>query len=116
MAPFPVWTFGTGYGMYYDETQVKAKLSSRADGARRLTVMLPRAFLYLHEWAMGNGNSQLGLNTTLSVWQDGAEAGSQSAGPVLALTFSGRPRDDAESLIALELTDKPTKRWTVRVY
>jgi hypothetical protein len=65
---------------------------------------------------MGNGNSQLGINTTLSVWQDGEGAGPLGVGPVLALTFSGRPRDDAESLIALELTDKPTKRWTVRVY
>ena len=31
------------------------------------------------------------------------------------LTRTNRHGDDAESLSVLELTDKPTRRWTVRV-
>jgi hypothetical protein len=60
--------------------------------------------LYLHEWALGNGNSELGINARLS-------GGSRS----YFLTRTNRHGDDAESLSVLELTDKPTRRWTVRV-
>jgi hypothetical protein len=116
VAPLPPWCFGTGYGMYYDESQVKAKLSSRPDGARRLTITLPRSYLYLHEWAMGNGNSEVGINTTLSLWQSGETAGAPWNLLSFALTFNARHRDDAESLAVLELADAPTGRWTVRMY
>lgn len=116
VAPLPPWCFGTGYGMFFDETQIKAKLSSRPDGARRLTITLPRSYLYLHEWAMGNGNSQLGINTTLGLWQAGEGAKTAGSTSLFALTFNGRHRDDAESLAVLELADKTTGRWTVRVY
>ena len=116
VAPLPAWCFGTGYGMYYDEKQVGAKLSSRPDGARRLTIMIPRGYLYLHEWAMGNGNSQLGINTTLSVWQPGENGSAAGKTVNFVLNYSGRHRDDAESLAALELTDANTGRWTVRCY
>lgn len=114
VSPMPAWIFGNGYAMYYDEKQVKCRLSSRPDGARRVTVTLPRGYLYLHEWAMGNANSQLGINTTLQIWQNG-ESG-QGAYQTFCLTMSGRHRDDAESLAVLELSDKPTGRWTVRLY
>jgi hypothetical protein len=102
--------------MYYDESQVKAKLSSRPDGARRLTVTLPRSYLYLHEWAMGNGNSEIGINTTLGLWQPGATTEAPWTAVNFALTYNGRHRDDAESLAVLELADVPTGRWTVRMY
>jgi hypothetical protein len=102
--------------MYYDESQIKAKLSSRPDGARRLTITLPRSYLYLHEWAMGNGNSELGINTTLGLWQPGEAAGAPGNVLNFTLTSNGRHRDDAESLAALELVDKSTGRWTVRIY
>lgn len=117
VAPMPPWCFGSGYGMYYDEKQVTAKLTSRPDGARRLTVMIPRGYLYLHEWAMGNGNSQLGINTIVAIWQPD-EGGNAATGDskVFAITVNGRHRDDAESLAVLELTDKGTNRWTVRCY
>lgn len=116
VSPLPAWCFGTGYGMYYDEKQISAKLSSRPDGARRLTVMIPRGYLYLHEWAMGNGNSQLGINTIMALWQPGEGGSASGASKVFAITMNGRHRDDAESLAVLELTDKGTNRWTVRCY
>lgn len=114
VAPLPPWIFGNGYGMFYDEKQVKCRLSSRPDGARRVTLTLPRGYLYLHEWAMGNANSQLGLNTTMQIWQGGENG--QGAYQTFFLTLNGRHRDDAESLAVLELSDKPTGRWTVRLY
>jgi hypothetical protein len=65
---------------------------------------LPRSYLYDHEWALNNGNSQLGVNFTL-----------RAAGRSLFLTSSERHPDDAESLTVLELTDKPTQRATIKV-
>jgi len=99
-----VWTFGTGYAANYDEKEITATLSSTPDGLRRLTIALPRSYLYDHEWALNNGNSQLGVNFTL-----------RAAGRSLFLTASNRHPDDAEALAVLELTDKPTLRATVRV-
>lgn len=98
------WTFGTGYAAEFDEKEIKATLSSTPDGLRRLTISLPRSYLYDHEWALSNGNSQLGVNFTL-----------RAAGRTLFLTSSERHPDDAESLTVLELTDKPTLRATVKV-
>lgn len=99
-----VWAFGTGYAATYDEKEIKAALSSTAAGVRRVTISLPRSYLYDHEWALNNGNSQLGVNFTL-------DAGGRS----YFLTSSSRHPDDAESLAVLELTDKPTPRATIRV-
>ncbi|MBL9131632.1 MAG: SGNH/GDSL hydrolase family protein, partial [Verrucomicrobiaceae bacterium] len=60
-----VWAFGTGYAANYDEKEIKAAVTSTPDGLRRLTISLPRSYLYDHEWALNNGNSQLGVNFTL---------------------------------------------------
>jgi hypothetical protein len=79
-------------------------LSSSANGGRRLTITLPKSYLYRHEWAIGNGNSELGINLRL-----------KGGGRDYFLTRSSRQGDDAQSLSVLELTDKPTRRWTVRV-
>ena len=99
-----VWAFGTGYAAHYDPAEIKATLSSSPSGVRRLAISLPRSYLYDHEWALDNGNSQLGVNFTLD-----------AAGRSLFLTHSTRHPDDAESLTVLELTEKPTQRVTVRV-
>ena len=99
-----MWAYGTGYAADFDEKEIKATLSSTPDGLRRLTISLPRSYLYDHEWALNNGNSQLGVNFTL-----------RAAGRTLFLTSSERHPDDAESLTVLELTDKPTLRATVKV-
>lgn len=114
LSSLPPWCFGNGYGMFYDVKMVKAKLSSRPDGSRRLTLTLPRTYLYLHEWSLQNGNSQLGINTSVQIWQTAADnTGSYQA---YVLTSNGRHRDDAESLAVLELANKSTGRWTVRLY
>lgn len=98
------WAFGSGYAAEFDPKEIQATLSSNASGGRRLTITLPKSYLYLHEWALGNGNSQLGVNVRFS-----------GGGRDYYLTRSSRRGDDAEGLSVLELTDKPTLRWTVRV-
>lgn len=102
--PIAPWAFGSGYAAVFEPKEIHASLTSSAGGGRRLTITLPKSYLYRHEWALGNGNSQLGLNVRFN-----------GGGRGYFLTRSRRQGDDAESLSVLELTDKPTQRWTVRV-
>ena len=102
--PIAPWAFGSGYSAVFEAKEIQATLSSSASGGRRLTISLPKSYLYRHEWALGNGNSQVGLNVRFN-----------GGGRDYFLTRSRRHGDDAESLSVLELTDKPTQRWTVRV-
>lgn len=113
------WAFGDGYAAEYDARYFRAQLSSTASGARRLTISLPRSYFYLHEWAIGNGNSQIGLRTTLGFWKgprDDAPHGEYPRDLAYALLANGRHPDDALGLAVLELTDKPTVRWTVNPF
>lgn len=119
VAPIAPWAFGTGYGMRFDSAGVQARLTSSPQGTRRLSITLPRSYLYLHEWALGNGNSQLGINARLSLWQgphDDQKVGGFPPDRTFVLTQNGRARDDAEGLAVLELTDKPTTRWSVVIW
>lgn len=113
----PPWAFGTGYAASFDEKHVKAVVSSGSEGARRVTISLPRSYLYLHEWALGNGNSQIGINATFTFWQapvPGGSAGGYLPDAQHSLLFN-RHRDDAEGNAALELTTEPTQRWTLTI-
>ena len=116
VAPMQAWTFGTGYNLAFDEKLSKVTHATLPDGTHRMVLTLPRSYFQLHEWALGNGNSQLGINTSIQIWQPGKDAAIPGANVTFGLTFSGRQRDDAESLAVLELADKPTGRWTVRLY
>lgn len=112
------WAFGIGYAADYDPAEIKSTLSSSASGIRRYTIVIPKTFFYLHEWAIGNGNSQLGINTAIQFWQNGGN-GIPPGYPddrAFGLLTNERPRDDVGSLGVLELTDKPTSRWTVIPY
>ena len=106
------WAFGTGYGMKFDEDAVPAKLETQGTH-RQLTVTIPRSYLYRHEWAIGNGNSQCGINARISFAQ---KDGAFTPDNTWSLTLNGKHGDDAEGLAVLELTDKPTTRWTVVVW
>ncbi len=116
MYPIKAWSFGNGYATDYNRNPAQAMLSSRPDGSRRLTLMLPRSMFHLHEWALGNGNSQLGLSTRLGIWQAPDAKHPEGAELSYSLFENGLQRDDAESLAALELTAQPTRRWTVHFY
>ena len=116
---FPVqpWAFGNGYGTADIKTNLaQAHLSSRPDGGRRLTLMLPRNFFTLHEWAIGNGNSQFGISTTLNLWRRPDDKNPNGSFSTYVISSNGMHRDDAEALSALELSEKSTARWTVHIY
>jgi len=98
------WAFGSGYAAEFETKEIQAVISSSASGGRKLTITLPKSYFYRHEWALGNGNSELGINVRFT-----------GGGREYFLARSTRQGDDAESLSVLELTDKPTRRWTVRV-
>lgn len=111
------WAFGTGYGSQrFDAATLGTHLSSRPDGSRRLTLMIPRNSFSLHEWALGNGNSELGIAASLGIWQKPDENNPSGSYQNFSLMENGLQKDDAESLAALELTEHPTRRWTVRLY
>lgn len=118
LGDIPPWVFGTGYAAQFDKKHVKCALASGSEGVRRITLTVPRSYFYLHEWALKNGNSQLGIYATLSFWQPNAD-GSAGGGYPPDLTFyitRNRHRDDVEGHTVLELTEEPTKRWTITVY
>lgn len=117
IAPIMPWAFGNGYATQrFDASAAGAHLSSRPDGSRRLTLMIPRNTFTLHEWALGNGNSELGINTSLSIWQKPDDKHPNGSFTTYSLIENGLHQDDAESLAAMELTERSTKRWTVRLY
>jgi len=103
----PAWAFGTGYAANFDPKEFKTGLSTAGD-KRQLTLTLPRTYLYLHEWALENGNSQLGINVRLTL--NGPEGYA-----TYALNPGHKPTQDVESLSVLELTAQPTQRVTVNV-
>lgn len=108
------WCFGNDYGKVFDPKEFKAALSTTADGSRQITFTIPRSYLYLHEWALNNGNSQMGLNVRLTFHHTplGAPPGLTTYG----VTVNANPTEDVESVAVLELTPKPTQRATVSVY
>lgn len=108
------WAFGTGYAAEFDPAELKATLDSSRTGQRRLTVAIPRTYLYLHEWALDNGNSQLGIDVQLQLWRALSDRDDPSVDiQTWSLTASPRHPDDAEGLAVLELANEATARWTV---
>lgn len=102
----PPWAFGTGYAAGFDAAALQAALTTRADGRRQIRLTLPRSYLYLHEWALENGNSQLGLDIRLLL---------QGGGAAFHLSPSRKTAEDADSLVVLELASSATRRFTVSV-
>lgn len=104
--PVPAWAFGTGYGALFDPKVFQAALSSSGADRHQIQLSLPRSYLYLHEWALGNGNSQLGLQVRLTLntaqgWQ------------TWSLMPTSKPANSIGSHAVLELADQPTSRATV---
>jgi hypothetical protein len=112
MAP---WTFGDGYAAEFDPAAMTIRLQSSSGGQRRVTWVIPRNYLYLHDFTPGNGNSHLGISLTMQFYRQAGEGTPAGFPPQLsyALSFNGRMSQDAGSLSVLELTDAPTKRWAV---
>ena len=109
--------FGNGYGKKLDRRAIKTQRAPLPGGGERISVTLPRDFFYLHEWALGNGNSQLGINARVMTQnKDSKPKVPFPPSTVNVLVDPDLGRYNAEALGVLELTDKPTKRWSARLY
>ncbi len=101
------WAFGTGYAAVFDPEQFKAEFTPLGGERYQIKLILPRSYLYLHEWALDNGNSQLGVNLRLRL---NTESGFQT----WTLMPDLPPQHHVSNLRVLELTTQPTQRMTVR--
>ncbi|HCN28893.1 MAG TPA: hypothetical protein DIT64_09010 [Verrucomicrobiales bacterium] len=104
----PAWAFGTGYAAGFDPAEFKAELLTLQESRRQIRLTVPRTYLYLHEWALENGNSQLGINLRLRL-------NGEDGGAVFDLSPTRKPSDAVDALVVLELAKQPTRRFTVSV-
>jgi hypothetical protein len=104
--PMSAWAFGTGYAAVFDPKVFHAEIKSLGGDQHQILLTVPRSYLYLHEWALNNGNSQLGINVRLTLH---TAQGYQT----WHLMPTVKPANDRAALRVLELTSKPTRRATV---
>lgn len=100
------WAFGSGYAAEFSPKEITATLASPGTDAHQLTLSLPRSYLYLHEWALDNGNSQFGLNVRLILH-------TSQGYKTWTLHPTSKPAESIDALSVLELTTAPTARMTV---
>ena len=115
--------FGIDYSAEFDRAGIDTALSTRPDGTRRITVSIPRKYFYLHEYgrlpdqALGNGNSQFGINTNLTFLAPDPEAEIRFPDDRRFILLQPLvSKDDAETLAALELVNPGTGRWSARLF
>jgi lysophospholipase L1-like esterase len=111
-------TFGNGYDRILDVENIKVSKQALAGGDMQIAMMIPRSYFYLHEWALGNGNSQLGIHTTVRLLRitDAVPGGYYPPSRQFTLSESGMELHDVRSLVILELDTESTGRWSVRLY
>ncbi|MEZ5304439.1 MAG: hypothetical protein R3F11_27915 [Verrucomicrobiales bacterium] len=110
--------FGNGYDRDLPEVGIGTKFETRPNGSHRVTITVPRSYLYRHEWALGNGNSQLGFNVALMLLRVTEERpdGEHLEDFQFALGTAMIHYRDPLGVSVLELTEKPTGRWSARLY
>lgn len=102
----PPWAFGTGYSAAFAATEFQATHTSSGGDRHQIQLTIPRTYLYLHEWALDNGNSQLGLNVRLTL-------NTAQGYHTWSLVPTAKSANDAGAMAVLELSAKPTQRATV---
>lgn len=115
--------FGVDYTADLSNKGISALASTRPDGKRRIMVSIPRKYFYCHEYgrvpeqAIGNGNSQFGINTFISLLDPDPKAAIRFPNNLQFLLV--RPlvtKYDAETLGALELSNPRTGRWAMHLF
>ena len=110
--------FGNGYDRRLSADNIKVSRKRLSTGDLQIAIMIPRSYFYLHEWALGNGNSQIGLHAMLRLLS--RDPNNPDGSYLLSHQFSNSEvkmeRHNAESLPALELDVNSTGRWSVRVH
>ncbi|MES2708819.1 MAG: GDSL-type esterase/lipase family protein [Verrucomicrobiota bacterium] len=106
--------FGNGYHFNYNPGSFRSRVTTRADGGRRIEFAIMRSNLALHEWSLdGSGQNSLGFNVRLTVKDaDGNPDTAKSS----AVTLTDFAATDARSLTVLELSRTPSPRWSLRIF
>ena len=110
--------FGNGYNKKVDERYVISTIEQRAELSQRFTVKIPRKYLFRHEWDLGDADSVLGLNASLSLATIDAASGAVGfpGSHRYLMAKSGYYFRDARSLITLRLTPDRIPTWSARLY
>lgn len=110
--------FGEGYDRDLDMSYIKAFTTTLSDGGKRLSLEIPRAYFYLHEWIESSIESNLGVNLVLTLQTVDTATGQPVVLPedTYALVDSGVHRDDTDGLGTLELSARASGRWTIRIH
>ncbi len=110
--------FGDGYDRAIDSKDIPVSREVLPGGGLQIVIKIPRSYLYLHEWALGNGNSILGFSTrvyTLEIPADYPE-GVYTTARRFVLNEPDDSPHSSDSLLDLELDLESTGRWTARLY
>lgn len=120
-------SFGTGYNMVLSPRGITSTLSTADDGAKLLTIRIPRSYLHEHEWELGSVDSVLGYRAELTVADALPDATEpfpprnryETSSPSFA--FDNRPilgfhENDARALSTLRLSRTPVSSWSIRIY
>ncbi len=102
---------GKGYALDPEKLgpYFRPSVTTRANGDRELVFNFSRQLLTLHEWSLdGSGQNTVGLNIRLILY-------STTGNQVFTLCASNFPHADGRSLTLVELTTRPSDRWSVRV-
>jgi lysophospholipase L1-like esterase len=110
--------FGDGYDLLLDSDNLAVSREVLAGGGMQVVLKIPRSYLYHHEWALGNGNSIIGISSRVNILEVTAEHpdGDAPASRRFVLNEPGESPHSTDSLVALELDPEPTGRWSVRLY
>ncbi|MEM9481709.1 MAG: GDSL-type esterase/lipase family protein, partial [Verrucomicrobiota bacterium] len=110
--------FGHGYNLGLDRSAIQASREFGDDGTSRIVVGFPRSFFYRHEWALGNPNSLMGIQTHIRFLQknDAFPDGFFPETTHFMLSTNRIEPFNAESLSVLELAPEPSGRWSVRFW
>lgn len=126
-SPIQLGSFGSGYNMLLSEKGVTSTLDTAEDGAKLLTIRIPRTYLHAHEWELGSIDSVLGFRAELTLADSLPDATEpfparnryETSSPSFA--FDNRPilgfhENDARALSTLRLSRTPVSSWSVRIY
>jgi hypothetical protein len=111
--PIKLASFGNGYNKRLDASSVTSSLKTAADGSRRFTLVIPRTYLHLHEWDLGNPDSLIGFLPGLTV---NGPPGADQDGRRFVFAAGRLADEDPRSTSVLELGTGGTGRWSVRLY
>jgi lysophospholipase L1-like esterase len=111
--------FGDGYDRPLDDKFFLASLTTQPTGKRMVRLSIPRKYFYNHKWSLGtSGQNSLGVNVQVSLLDITPEHpnGWFPLDKSYGISVPGMGRNDPLGLAVLELTSRPSGKWSARIY